>query len=50
MYRAAPPGSGATTEARPAEELAYELAQFIPDGGTARVLYGVGTRTTTRLP
>ncbi|MCC5036583.1 class I SAM-dependent methyltransferase [Streptomyces sp. WAC 00631] len=42
-------GSGATTEARLAEELAHELAQFVPDGGTARVLYGIRTWTTTRL-
>ncbi|MFJ2172113.1 class I SAM-dependent methyltransferase [Streptomyces sp. NPDC101062] len=42
--------SGTTTEERLAEDLAQELAQFFPDGGTTRVLYGIRTWTTTRLP
>ncbi|MZE79721.1 hypothetical protein [Streptomyces xinghaiensis] len=40
----------AAVRQRIGSELAHELAQFIPDGGTARVLYGIRTWTTTRLP
>ncbi|MGC7101402.1 class I SAM-dependent methyltransferase [Amycolatopsis lurida] len=40
--------AGRTSEARLAGELAHELAPYFPDGGTARVAFGIRTWTTTR--